>query len=136
MMISPHPIMAKYYSLVPLPQGRFENLSLLDRAVFGLIYERWRLSEYNVLGTPGDSPWYDFDEDAVFCMFSHDELCRLIGTSEKTIRRSLIALRDQHHMISWKKASFMGACRYYIEPGMIREMAALRQDSRKNDECP
>ena len=136
MMIIPHPIMAKYYSLVPLPQGRFEGLSLLDRAVFGLIYERWRLSEYNVLGTPGDSPWYDYEEDAVFCMFSHNELSRLIGTSEKTIRRSLALLRDKHRMISWKKASFMGACRYYIASDMVQEMAALRQDSKKERPCP
>ena len=132
--VSPIPIMAKYYTLLPLPQGRFEALSLIDRAVFGMIWERWRLSNYKVTG--GCLDWYDEAEEAIFCIFSHDELCRQIGVSEKTIRRSLNVLRDQHHMITWKKASFMGACRYYIADDMQREMSALRQDSKNDEPCP
>lgn len=125
--------MAKYYSLVPLPQGKFENLALIDRAVFGLIWERWKLSSYKTLG--GSDDWYDHDEEEIFCIWSHDELSKQIGTSEKTIRRSLITLREEN-MISWKKASFKGACRYYIARDIQRYMSMLKQDSRNEQPCP
>ena len=133
-MMFPHPIMTKYYSLVPLPQGIFEKLSLVDRAVFGLIWERWRLSNYKVTG--GCLDWYDDDEESIFCIFSHDEMSRQIGVSEKTIRRSLKLLRDDFQMINWKKAGFMGACKYFIDESVQREMAALRQDSKNVQSCP
>lgn len=127
--------MAKYYSLVPLPEGIFEGMSLIDRAVFGLIWERYRLSSYKVTG--GDETWADEQDGSVFCIFSHDELARLIGASEKTIRRSLIALRDEHMLIDWRKASFKGACRYYIERGALDYMASLRtQNNRNVSDCP
>ena len=126
--------MAKYYSLVPLPHGIFEGMSLIDRAVFGMIWERYKLSSYKVLG--GCEDWVDDEDGSVFCIYSHDELARLIGTSEKTIRRSLLCLRDQHHLITWRKASFKGACRYYIEPAASSYMSSLKQDSISVSDCP
>lgn len=125
--------MAKYYTLLPLPQGIFENLSLIDRAVFGLIWERWKLSSYKLTG--GCDDWYDAEEEAIFCIWSHDELSRQIGASEKTIRRSLIALRDAQ-MISWKKASFKGACQYYIDPDVQRYMSMLKQNNKTEQASP
>lgn len=133
MMIYPLPIMAKYYSLVPLPMGIFENLSLMDRAVFGLIWERYRLSSYKVAG--GDETWYDADQREIYCVYAHDELARQIGTSEKTIRRSLISLRESG-LIWWRKASYMGSCRFYVDHAVRAEMSALRQDSRSGEDCP
>lgn len=126
--------MAKYYSLLPLPQGRFEKLSLVDRAVFGMIYERWKLGSYKLLG--GSDAWYDYDADEVFCIYAHDELARLVGVSEKTIRRSLLYLRDEAKMISWRKTKFMGACRYYIARDMQQEMNLLKEHSKLDRESP
>lgn len=134
MIISPIPIMAKYYSLVPLPEGIFEGVPLIDRAVFGLIWERYRLSSYKVTG--GCDDWVDEQDGSIFCVFSHDELSRLIGASEKTIRRSLIALRDEHCLIDWRKATYKGACRYYVEQGAREYMASCRQNTKSDSESP
>ena len=125
--------MAKYYTLVPLPQGRFAELSLLDRAVFGLIWERWKLGSYKLLG--GCEDWYDPAEEDIFCIFAHDELARLVGASEKTIRRSLETLRAKR-MISWRKAKFMGANRYYVSRDVQQYMSSLRKSNKENDESP
>ena len=126
--------MAKYYTLVPLPLGIFEGMALIDRAVFGLIWERYRLSCYKVAG--GCEDWVDDEDGSVFCIFSHAEMAAQIGTSEKTIRRSLQVLRDEHCLIDWRKASFKGACRYYIEPAASDYMASLRQDNTSVSDCP
>ena len=125
--------MAKYYTLVPLPQGMFEPLSLVDRAVFGLIWERHKLGSYKLMG--GCDDWYDHDAEDVFCIFAHDELARLTGTSEKTIRRSLKVLKDAC-MISWRKARFMGANRYYVARDVQRYMNSLQQSSKEPAESP
>lgn len=124
--------MAKYYTLVPLPQGAFEKLSLVDRAVFGLLWERYRLSSYKVTG--GDERWYDPEWQEIYCVYALDELVRQVGVSDKTIRRSLIALRDAG-MIYWRKASYAGANRYYFDHSIRSEMSALRQDSRLEQLC-
>ena len=134
-MIVPHPIMAKYYTLVPLPIGKFAEweLTLVDRAVFGMIWERWKLGSYKLLG--GCDDWYDPVEEDIFCIFAHDELARQIGVSEKTIRRSLETLRSKH-MISWRKAKFMGANRYYIARDVQQYMNSLRQSNKESAESP
>ena len=136
-MIVPHPIMAKYYSLLPLPQGCFaeDNLSLIDRAVFGLIYDRWKLSSYHVLGTAGSFDWYDEEFEDVFCVFAQDELARLVGVSDKTIRRSLITLKKLDY-VYWAKRGFMGANRYFITKRLQAYMSALRKDTKAASESP
>lgn len=126
--------MAKYYSLLPLPQGKFAEIPLVERAVFGLIWERWKLGSYKLMG--GCDDWYDHDEEDIFCIYAHNELARMIGVSEKTIRRSLILLRDKYHMIRWRKAKFMGACQYYVERDVQQELIALQQSNKKAAESP
>jgi len=127
--------MAKYYTLVPLPIGKFADweLTLVDRAVFGMIWERWRLSSYKVLG--GCEDWYDPYEEDIFCIFAHDELARLIGVSEKTIRRSLETLRTKR-VIRWRKAKFKGANRYYVARDVQQYMNTLRQSNKEPAESP
>lgn len=126
--------MAKYYTLVPLPEGIFDGVPLIDRAVFGLIWERWRLSSYNVAG--GKNEWIDPLFEDVFCVYSHDELARQIGASEKTIRRALIDLRDEYGFITWRKASYKGSCRYFVEPGVCEYMSARRHDNMSDTDRP
>lgn len=124
--------MAKYYTLVPLPQGIFEDMSLLDRAVFGLIWERWRLGSYKLMG--GCEDWYDSTEEDIYCVWSHEGLARAVGASEKTIRRSLAALKKAD-MIYWKKASYGGACRYFVGRPVQQYMFKLNS-SKEKEECP
>lgn len=134
-MVTPIPIMAKYYSLVPYPEGIFEGMDAISRVTFGIIWERWKLSSYNVLGTAGDCRWYDRDEEEVYCLFNQLELARLVGCSEKTIRRTLIYLHDEKHLIYWRKADYKGVCRYYVEKDVQRYMNSLKQNSRKQASC-
>ena len=131
-IFSPIPIMAKYFTLVPLPEDIFSEVSLVDRVVFVLIWERYKLSSYKVTG--GSDEWVDDLDGSIFCIFSHDELARKAGVSEKTVRRSLVALRDEHGLIDWRKASFKGACRYYVEKTAREYMTACAQDNRKEQD--
>lgn len=106
--------MAQLYSLTPLPQGPFAGLDPLARLCFGLIWDRYRVSSYNVTGCAGDSPWYDPAEDEIFCVFGQGELAALVGVSERTIRRCLADLKAAD-VIWWRKAQYRGSCRYYVE---------------------
>ncbi|MBQ2991681.1 MAG: HTH domain-containing protein [Clostridia bacterium] len=121
MMIIPHPIMAQKYMLIPLPQGLFEGYDLTTRAVIGALYDRIRLSNYNVIGDPHNSPWYDQQEQRVFCVFSHDELGRQLGVSEKTVRRSL-KLLEADGLIWWRKAAYKAANRYFLHESITQEL--------------
>lgn len=99
------------YTIVPNPSGPFERLDPLSRLVFGLIWDRHRLSRYNVVG--GQERWIDRDGN-VFCLFSHAELATLAGLSERTVRRCLDDLKREQ-IVSWKKSGFRGVNRYYID---------------------
>lgn len=123
--------MAKFYSLVPLPIGVFEGVAPIDRMVWGCIYERWRLSSYNVTG--GNDRWCD--DWGVYCVYSHADLARDVGVNERTIRRSIKALRDQV-LLDARKADYMGACRYYIPDNIAAEMRRLRKDNTTGDDNP
>lgn len=94
--------MAQVYQLVPLPQGIFAGMDLVTRAVVGLLYDRIRLSNYNLIGDPSGSQWYDPVEKQVFCIFTHEELAETIGVSERTIRRSLATL-NADNLVWWRK---------------------------------
>ena len=80
--------MARYYTLLPLPLGIFaeDELTLIDRAVFGMIYDRWRLSNYTAAGSAEyETPFYDEFLEDFYCIYTHDELSRNIGISEKVM---------------------------------------------------
>lgn len=105
--------MAKYYTLVPLPQGPFERLDPLARMAFGFIWERYKVSSYNVTGGGDNSPWYDPTVDEIFCVYDRAELAAVIGCSERTVRRCLDDLKAAG-LIWWRKL-YGGACRYYVD---------------------
>lgn len=113
--------MAQKYMLIPLPQGLFEPYDLNTRAVIGALYDRVRLSNYNLIGDPAGCKWYDQQEGRVFCIFTHDELARQLGVSEKTVRRCLKTLYDDG-LVWWRKATFRSANRYFLHEGITREL--------------
>ena len=117
----PHPIMAQKYMLIPLPQGIFKGYDLTTRAVIGAIHDRIRLSNYNLIGDPSGSKWYDQQEERVFCVFTHAELAELLGVSERTVRRSLDQLKDDQ-LIWWRKATYKGANRYFLHERITQEL--------------
>lgn len=110
--------MAQLYQLVPLPQGIFADLSLLERATFGLLYDRMKLSVNNHLNSDG-SAFYDEQEEMVYCIYTQQALSETLGVSVRTVRRALAVLVDKKFVIS-KKTRFQDANRYYI-PFYIRE---------------
>lgn len=115
--------MAQIYQLVPLPQGVFAGMDLVTRAVIGLLYDRIRLSNYNLIGDPAGSQWYDTVEDKVYCIFTHEELAQTIGVSERTIRRSLATL-NADNLVWWRKATYKGANRYFLHDGIMEALSS------------
>lgn len=116
--------MAQLYTLVPRPEGIFKGFDPVTRMVFGAIWDRYRLSCYNQMGNEND--WYDEVEERVYCVFSHAQLAEIVGVSERTIRRSLEALAADN-IIWWRKATFKGACRYFVHPGTVEYLRPQSQ---------
>lgn len=113
--------MAQKYMLIPLPQGIFRNYDLTTRAVIGALYDRIRLSNYNLIGDPEGRKFYDEQEERVFCVFTHDELGRQLGVSEKTVRRSLKLLHDDG-LVWWRKAAYKAANRYFLHEAITQSL--------------
>lgn len=113
------PVMRMKYTIVPLPEGPFEYCDPLSRMAFGLIWDRYKVSDYNVTGEGADSAWYDEVYDDVFCVYNVGELARKIGCSERTARRCLDDLLRQD-VIYWRRAEYGGANRYYF-PQRIKD---------------
>ena len=121
--------MAQLYQLIPLPRGIFSGFDLTTRALLGLLYDRIRLSGYNLSGDASGKAWYDSVEDRVYCVFSHAELAVLLGVSESTVRRSL-AILHRNNFVWWRKATYKGANRYFLHDGI---MEALRPSSIRSN---
>lgn len=114
--------MPRLYTLTPLPRGPFESVDCVSRLLFGAIYDRYKLSSYSQIGQGDSCPFYDWTRDELYCVISQAELVDLTGMSERTVRRSLTALKAAG-LIDWRKATYKGANRYYIPQG-IREYLA------------
>lgn len=106
------------YQLVPLPCGIFSGLSLVERAVFGLLYDRMKVSVKNHLSST-DNSWFDDTLEDVYCLYRQDSIAETLGVSLRTVRRALDALRDAG-LIDWRKANYQDANRYTI-PYRIRQ---------------
>ena len=117
--------MSQLYQLIPLPIGIFNGLSLLERAVFGLVYDRMKLSVNNHLNSC-DGAFLDEDEGDVYCIYRQQEMAEILGVSERTVRRAVSTLVDKH-LLRTKKTRFQDANRYFI-PFYIREQ--LRPQER------
>lgn len=104
--------MAQLYILTPLADGPFAGLGLVDRAVFGAIWDRYKVSCYTQVGTAGDCPYID-DDGNVYCFYKQADLARVVGVSDRTLRRSLAVLRERGLIVTCKTA-YMGTCRYYV----------------------
>lgn len=120
--------MAQLYQLIPLPQGIFAKLSLIDRALFGLVYDRMKLSVNNHLSSTDGLSFYDVDEEEVYCVYSQTELALTLGVSERTVRRSVSSLVDGGFLRT-KKVRYQDANRYFI-PFYIRQELKPQQSGQ------
>lgn len=113
--------MAQRYMLVPLAEGLFRDYDLITRAVLGALYDRMRLSSYNLAGDPEGRAWFDEKEQRVYCVFSHAELAALLGVGERTVRRSLKTLSDDG-LVWWYKAAYKAANRYFLHESITQQL--------------
>lgn len=110
--------MAQLYSLVPLAQGPFRGMDPVTRMVFGVIWDRFKVSWQKSLN--GSERWVDAEFDGmIFCLYSQLEIAQVVGVTDRTVRNSLEKLRAAG-IIDYRKASFKGACRYYMEDDTIK----------------
>lgn len=106
MIISPIPIMANRYTIVPSAEYPFDRCDALSRYVFGLIYDRWKLSTR----TENRARWTD--ENGIYCVFDQSDIAKELGITLPTVRRCLNQLEDEK-VIKRERTGKRGACRYY-----------------------
>lgn len=111
--------MAQLYQLIPLPQGVFSGLSLVERATFGLIYDRLKLSTASHLSSTDGGPFFDSARADVYCVYNQQDMAAVLGVSIRTVQRALDTLRDAG-LIDYRKARYQDSNRYFI-PYRIRE---------------
>lgn len=112
--------MAQLYSLVPLPVGIFKGMDPVTRMVVGALWDRYKLSMINYERSDGGE-FYDPVDEAVYVIFTQQELAELIGVSERTIRRSLDILKSDN-LVWWRKATYRGANRYFLHHGITEQL--------------
>ena len=123
--------MAGIYVNIPTANGEFAGLDLYARAVFGLIWDRWRLSQKAhedgndrfmqkkrvrmCDAFPDRRP----DDRTVitigytYCVYTQTDLAAEIGCSERTIRRCIDDLICAG-VVTAERAGVRGANRYFI----------------------
>lgn len=123
--------MAKW-NLIPSAEGPFSGLDAMARYCFGLLYDRYKLSQKSVdeyrsekfLGArvhrlcdlnprrfPDDTRTKIMHE--VYCVYKQKDLAAEMGCTERTIRRCLDTLREAG-VIETERAGFNGANRFFI----------------------
>lgn len=115
--------MAKLYTLVPRPVGRFEGVDLMARCVFGLIYDRWQLSDRS-----DESRRKYSDEDGVYCYFDREEMAKELGVTLPTVRRAVTTLINRKLLII-KRSGVCSPWRYYVPWRLARDL-----DPRKHEQ--
>lgn len=114
------------YSLTPMPVDLFKGVPLTVRVCFGLIYDRWKTSEYNM--THGDLRFYDQEEDSPYTIYQLDELAESMGVSKRTATDAVAYLKREG-FINVRRPSFSSPNRIYIHPYVhhtIKELCRLK----------
>ena len=123
--------MAGKYVNVPTMHGPFASLDLYARAVFGLIWNRWQLSQTahengserfmqkrRVRICDAFPDRFPDDQSLItigftYCVYTQTELAAEIGCSERTVRRCIDDLL-RSGVIEAERAGVRGANRYFI----------------------
>lgn len=100
--------MSSVYTMIPRPIGEFAGLDMTTRYAFGLIYDRWLLSN-----RPDNKNRFT-DTFGVYCYFSREALAMEMGVSLPTLR-SAIKVLEKRGMIEIHR-ELGGGCRYYVTP--------------------
>ena len=122
--------MARIYDLVPRAVGPFQGYDIVTRAVFGLILERYKISQYKFAGDPTGRAWYDPEREEIYWIYTQEQLAEEVGCSVRTVQRATNRLREDG-LLGVRKADFKGACRYSIPSAVY----VLFKPQRKTDDA-
>ena len=108
--------MGSIYTLIPRPVGLFAGLDINTRYAFGLIYDRWQLSNRKA------NRERFTDQHGVYCSFSRDSLASEMGVSLPTLRAcvSTLVRRD---IIRSRIPDPGSAWRYYMPEDTVEYFA-------------
>ena len=99
--------MAKLYTMVPRAVGPCQGLDMATRYAFGLIYDRWKLSD-------SDKNRDAFtDAYGVYCVYDRQDIAEEMGVTLPTVRKAIKALID-HRILKARRAGVGAAWRYYV----------------------
>lgn len=99
--------MSTKYTLVPREEGVFLGVDLMSRNVFGLIYDRWKLSNRF------ENMDAFTDAQGTYCVYDRADLAADLGVSLPTVRKAIKFLIDKG-LLRAKRAGPCAAWRYYI----------------------
>lgn len=107
--------MSSTYTLIPRPIGIFAGLDMTTRYAFGLIWDRWQLSNRQQNRSKFK------DQHGIYCVFSRPAMAAEMGVSLPTLRKAVATL--VHREIVYSRLSTDGgAWRYYMPEDTIDAM--------------
>ena len=90
--------MALLYSLTPTAYGPFLGADLVARAAWGLIYDRYKLSEKK---NQADATLWS-DEDGIYCVYDQAFLAKQLGVTRPTVNKALQRLEILNLLVTCK----------------------------------
>lgn len=110
--------MSSVYTLIPRPIGSFAGLDMTSRYAFGLIYDRWQLSN-----RPENRERFT-DIKGVYCVYSRSAMAAEMGISLPTLRLAIDNL-VRRGMVHTRIGELGGPIRYYVQQQPIDELEFL-----------
>lgn len=99
--------MGLLYTAVPRPYYDFAGLDLTTRYAFGLIYDRWQLSNR------AENRERFTDSRGVYCYYSRSAMAAEMGVTLPTLRTAINVL-EARGLIKMSRIERGGSVRYYI----------------------
>ena len=113
--------MSSLYTLIPRPIGIFAGLDITTRYAFGLIYDRWQLSNRK------ENRQKFTDEHGVYCVVSREAMAAEMGISLPTLRSAMQLLIRRE--IIWSRIAMPGGnWRYYMPPDTLDWLEDLPEE--------
>ena len=119
--------MSSTYTLIPRPYGIFAGLDMTTRYAFGLIWDRWQLSD-----KPENRKIFT-DNRGVYCVFNRPAMAAEMGISLPTLRKA-VSLLVKREVIWSSYASDGGAWRYYMPPDTIAAMGYTKPKQQPREQ--
>lgn len=110
--------MSSLYTLIPRPIGIFAGLDMTTRYAFGLIYDRWQLSDR------AENRERFTDRYGTYCVFSRVAMAAEMGISLPTLRTAMKVLIERD-LIRARLSEAGGNWRYYMPDDTLIHFADI-----------